>query len=129
MRFKNSQRGELSLGLSILLAVVVVVGLGWLVLANDTAQQAVFGPARENIRRETFEQSKAYRDGLAQELRSMQFEYIKAAPEHKAALAQVILHKADSAAAGSLPSDLQQFIDQLRSAPPVVPSAHQKSAL
>lgn len=126
MNSKNRQRGVLSTALAVGLALFVIFALCWLVLANDTAQQAVFGPARENIRRETFEQSKAYRDGLAQELRSMQFEYIKAAPEHKAALANVILHKADSAAAGTLPADLEQFLAQLRETP--VPAEHQKAA-
>ena len=45
------------------------------------------------MRRETFEESKAYNAGMIQELQNMQFEYVKAAPEQKDALASIILHR------------------------------------
>jgi hypothetical protein len=43
----------------------------------------------------------------------MQFEYIKAAPEHKAALADVIRHRAAEVPADAMPADLQSFISNL----------------
>ena len=97
----------------ILTILLVLFGVGWLATGNNLALMKVFAPMFEQTRRETFEQSKAFRDGAIQELRSMQFEYVKAAPEHKAGLAGVIRHKADSIPEGALPYDLQQFVKEL----------------
>jgi len=60
-----------------------------------------------------FEQSKSFRTGAVQELQNMQFEYIKAAPEHKAALADIIRHRATEVPADAMPADLQSFISNL----------------
>jgi hypothetical protein len=96
-----------------LLILVGLLGLGWVLTANDLALQKVFAPAREQVRRDTFEQSKAYRDGVIQELRSMQFEYLRADEKHKAGLANVIRHKLAGFPEDAIPSDLQQFIKEL----------------
>lgn len=56
----------------------------------------------------------AYNDGMAKELDSMRFEYIQAAPEHKAALASVILHRVAGYDVELLPSELRAFINDLR---------------
>ncbi len=40
-------------------------------------------------------------------------EYIKAAPEHKAALADIIRHRATEVPADAMPADLQSFISNL----------------
>ena len=94
-------------------ALAFVLLAAWLVAGNGLALMAVFSPAYEEVRRETFEQSKAYRDGKVQELRSLQFEYVKAAPEHKAGLAQIIKHKAAGVPADVLPADLHAFLNTL----------------
>jgi hypothetical protein len=96
-----------------LLALVALFALGWLLLGNDLAQKKVFAPKYEQLRRETFENSKAYRDGMAQELRSMQFEYLKADDSRKAGLANVIKHKLAGFPEDAIPYDLQQFIKEL----------------
>ena len=100
----------------VLLAVVVVLGLTWLGQGNDFFLYKVFAPKYEQVRRETFEQSKAYNQGMVQELQNMQFEYVKASPEHKAALASIILHRAADFDLNqpSVPADLREFIEQLR---------------
>jgi hypothetical protein len=43
----------------------------------------------------------------------MQFEYIKASPEHKKALADVIRHRATEVPEDAMPTDLQSFISNL----------------
>lgn len=96
-----------------LLGLVALIALGWLFTGNDLAMQKVFAPAREQVRRETFEQSKAYRDGVIQEIRAMQFEYLKADDAHKEAMGAVIRHKLAGFPADALPSDLQQFVLEL----------------
>lgn len=101
---------EIGIGI---LCIVALLALGWLFAGNNLALQKVFAPAREQVRRETFEESKAYRDGVVQEIRSMQFEYLKADDAHKAAMGAVIRHKLAGFPADALPSDLQQFVVEL----------------
>jgi hypothetical protein len=93
--------------------IAFIVGIGWFAAGNNLALQKVFAPAHEQVRRDTFEQSKAYRDGAVQELRAMQFEYLKADPAHKAGLAAVIKHRAVGVPADALPYDLSLFIKEL----------------
>lgn len=100
-------------GISILV-VLVLFALGWALMGNDLAMSKVFAPAQEQVRRETFEQSKAYRDGMVQELRAMQFEYLKADDDaHRAGMAAIIKHKIAGFPEDAIPSDLQKFIKEL----------------
>jgi len=99
-------------GLSIL-ALVALIGLGWIFTGNSLGMQKVFAPKFEQVRRETFEGSKAYRDGMVQELRSLQFEYLKADASRQPGLANVIKHKIAGFPEDAIPSDLQTFIKEL----------------
>lgn len=94
-------------------AVAATVAAMWIFSANDLALRKVFLPAYEQVRRDTFEQSKAYRDGVIQELRAYQFEYLKADDAHKAAMGPVIRHKLAGFPSDALPYDLQQFVSSL----------------
>jgi hypothetical protein len=98
-------------------AIVGVVSLGaltWGIAYHNLIFTAFFAPKYENVRRNTFEQSKSFRTGAIQELQNMQFQYIKASPEHKKALANLILHRAAELPDNAMPSDLQSFISNLR---------------
>ena len=77
-----------SVVLGVLVALLAVV---WLVEGNDFFLYKVFAPRREVVRREVFEQSKAYRQGMVMELQAMQAEYVKATPEQQKSLASIIL--------------------------------------
>jgi|TARA_B100001175_G_scaffold158409_1_gene134193 hypothetical protein len=93
-----------------------VVGLGaliWGLAYHGVIFTSVFAPQYENVRRKTFEQSKSFRTGAIQELQNMQFEYIKASPEHKVALASIIRHRAAEVPADAMPIELQSFISNL----------------
>ena len=93
-----------------------VVGFGaliWGVAYNDLIFTSFFAPKYENVRRNTFEQSKSFRTGAVQELQNMQFEYIRSDAEHKKALADIIRHRAAEVPADAMPSDLQSFISNL----------------
>lgn len=94
--------------------LVGIIGLAWIIQGNDWFMYRVFAPRYEAVRRETFEQSKAYRQGMEQELQNMQFEYIKADAKHKAALASIILHRAADYDEALMSSDLRRFISELR---------------
>lgn len=96
-----------------LAALAGLLGLSWIFGGNALLYQRVFAPEFEQVRRDTFEQSKAYRDGAVQELRAMQFSYLQADPAHRAGLASVIRHKAAGVPQDALPADLHAFIKEL----------------
>ena len=100
--------GLFTLGVSLLLGVI------WIAQGNAFFLYKVFAPRMEQVRREVFEQSKAYNQGMIQELQNMQFEYAKASPEHKTALASIIVHRAADYNQDQLPPDLRAFIQELK---------------
>ena len=98
----------------VVLVVVVMLGLGWVARGNDFFMYKVFAPKYEQVRRETFEQTKSYNQGMIQELQNMQFEYVKANDQQKDALASVILRRAADYDTDKMPPDLRSFIAKLK---------------
>ena len=98
-----------------LMVLTSLVGLSWLLMGNEFFLFKVFAPRVEQVRRETFEQSKAFNQGMIQELQNMQFEYVKADDDHKAALASIILHRAADYDESKMPADLAAFVRKLKS--------------
>lgn len=101
------------IGLAVL-ALGTLLGVTWLIQGNNFLLYKTFAPSYEDSRRQVFENTKSYNDGMIQELQFMQFEYVKADPAHKAALASVILHRAASYPRERMPADLVSFIDNLK---------------
>ena len=99
---------------SVLVVLVVLFGLAWIVQGNDFFMYKVFAPQYEKVRRETFEQTKSYNQGMVQELENMQFQYEQADDKHKAALGSIILHRAADFDETKLSSDLRSFIHKLK---------------
>lgn len=93
---------------------LISLAIGFVVQGNDFFIFRFFSPKYEQVRRETFEESKAYNEGMAQELRRMQLEYIQASPEQKAAIASVIRHQIAGYDIRKLPADLQLFVSQIQ---------------
>jgi hypothetical protein len=93
-----------------ILFTVLGGGLTWIVQGNEFFLYKVFAPAQENVRRQVFENTKSFNQGMVQELQNMQFEYVKADKEHKQALASVILHRAADFPEDKMPNDLRVFI-------------------
>ena len=97
----------------------VVVGIagagaiGWGLTYHELIFTSFFGPKFEDVRRTNFERSKSFRTGAVQELENMRFEYIKAAPEHKKALADIIRHRAIEIPIDAMPADLSAFVNTL----------------
>lgn len=95
-------------------ALILVIALGWIFTGNNLLMDKFFAPKQEQVRREVFEQTKSYNQGMVQELQNMQFEYIKATPEQQKALRSIILHRAADYPADKLPADLYSFIEELK---------------
>ena len=94
--------------------LLLMFGLGWVLQGNSFFLYKVFAPKYENVRRQVFEQTKSYNQGMQQEISNMQFEYIQATPEQKQALASIILHRVADYDINKLNPDLQEFIHKLR---------------
>ena len=98
----------------VVLVVVCLLSITWLIQGNDFFMFKVFAPRYANVQREVFENTKSYQQGMIQELYAMQWEYEQADDAHKAALADLILHRVADFPEGDLPSDLQAFITKLK---------------
>jgi hypothetical protein len=100
--------------LAVLAVIVGVLALGWVSQGNDFMLYRYFAPKYEATRRQVFEQTKSYNQGMVQELQNMQFQYEQANDEQKVALASIILHRAADFDEDRLPADLRSFIQKLR---------------
>lgn len=94
--------------------LVGLFGLTWAVQGNHFFMYQIFAPKYEQVRRETFEQSKAYRQGNVQELQNMQLEWVKATAEQRDALGSVILQRTADFDPDAMPPDLRRFVAEVR---------------
>ena len=99
-----------------LLALVALLGLAWVVQGNEFFLYKTFAPKYEQVRRETFEHTRSFTQGMVQDLQKMQFEYVNADDDHKDALASIIVHRAAGFDLNDpvVPADLRQFVERLR---------------
>ncbi|MBX4204562.1 MAG: hypothetical protein KW788_00030 [Candidatus Doudnabacteria bacterium] len=99
------------------LFLVVVMALGWLIQGNDFFMYKFWAPKQEAVRRQVFEQTRSFNQGMVQELENMEADYMKTKdPEAKAALASIILHRASGYNLDDpiVPADLRSFISKLK---------------
>ena len=97
--------------------LVAILALSWVLMGNEFFLYKYFAPKQEAVRRQVFEQSRAFNQGMVQELQNMQFEYVKQVdPAAKVALASVILHRASGYNLDDpiVPADLRSFIAKLK---------------
>lgn len=100
----------------VIAGIVVLLALSWLVQGNDFFLYRFFAPKYEQVRRETFEQTKSYKQGTIQELEAMEFQFYQSDSTARGALASIIVRRAADFPADSLPQGLRYFIDSLRNA-------------
>lgn len=103
----------IGIGLGVVVALLL---LGWVVGGNSFFLYRYFAPRYEQTRRQVFEQSRAFNQGMVQELENMQFEYEKAEPKEQAALRSIILHRASGYNMDDpiVPASLRSFIQTLK---------------
>jgi hypothetical protein len=94
--------------------LALIFGITWAVQGNDFFLYKVFAPKYEAARRQTFEESKAYNEGMAQELAAAELDYAKANAEQKAAIRSVLIQRYAGYDTTRLPPDLRQFLDTLK---------------
>lgn len=101
--------------LSVLGAIVLLLGLTWIFQGNDFFLYQKFAPQYEQTRRQVFEKSKAYNQGTIQNLRDAERDYITAPPDRRAGLGSVIIQQYADYPDENLPNDLRVFMSCLRS--------------
>ena len=113
---RMNQRGGIASILLITLGTVVLLeGIQFWAHGSDYFMYRFFAPKQEAVRRETFEQSKAYNDGMAQELWDMELQYAKADKAGRESLRSIIVHRTAAYDTTRLPEELQRFVAQVRS--------------
>ena len=100
--------------LAVIGLLVVILGLSWAVQGNEFFISRWLAPQQERLRRDTFEQSKAYRDGMVKEVQAMMFKYVEAEPAHRDVLADLILSRVAGFDETAFPYDVRSFISNLR---------------
>lgn len=95
-------------------SVTMILGLVWISQGNDFFMYKVFAPKMEEVRRKTFEESKAFNDGMIQDLSRDQIEFIHSTPVQQHVMASTILHQYAGFDESKLPPNLQEFLHQLK---------------
>jgi hypothetical protein len=94
--------------------LVVILGLGWIIEGNEFFLYKAFAPRQEAVRRQVFEETKSYNDGMAQELASIELEYAKATPGQRAALRSLALHRFAAYDTSKLSPDMRSFLAEMQ---------------
>lgn len=101
--------------LIVLAFLCVFVGLPILGYELSYRLSQHYMPRYEQVRRETYEESRAYQEGMVRDLENLRLAYLQAqSPDQKAALRSTIQHRfADLPADIEMPPDLQAFKDAM----------------
>jgi hypothetical protein len=98
------------------LAVVSLIAVAALALFANTVDFGMFktfAPRYEQVRRDTFEQSQAYNEGMRRDLEDIHTQYLTSSdPAAKAALRATFIHRAQGYP-NQLPADLQSFYESI----------------
>ena len=101
---------------SVILFIAILFAFMWAIEGNDFFMYKLFAPKQEQVRREVYEQSVSYNQGMVQDLENMQTQYLdpNITQEQKSALKHIILDRASKFDLDKeAPPDLRNFIDKL----------------
>ena len=94
------------------LVVIAVAGVGVLgVVGAEYAfrQHAHYAPRYEDVRRETYEHSRAFQEGTLRDLDNLRLEYARGDDAQKAAIADTARHRLADVPIEQLPPALRTF--------------------
>jgi hypothetical protein len=111
----QSNKGEnMKVAFAIVGGLVAVIGLTWIIQGNDFLLYKFWAPKQEAVRREVFEQTKSYRQGMVQDIRNYRIQYQTATKEQKDSLRSVILQETADFPINQLPADQREWLESLR---------------
>jgi hypothetical protein len=94
-----------------LLLMIIFAGLDY----SGILWESFTGPKREDVRREIFEQTKSFNQGMTMKLLDYRKQYILAKdPADKAAIAQVVSHMFADMNTEKLDSELKAFLRECK---------------
>jgi hypothetical protein len=112
----SASTGARGILLAIFLCLLAVAGIGaiaFVAQGSDFFLYKTFAPKYEAARRQTFEESKAFNEGMSQELFQYQRDYQLASPAQREGLRQIILHRFADFDRAKLKPTQQDFLNQL----------------
>ena len=98
-----------------ILCLVLILAMSWIFSGNDFFLYKFFAPKQEAVRREVVETSKAFNDGMIQELQSMQIDYVKGTDSQKDAISSIVVHRYSNYNDRNLGGDLRSFVSECKS--------------
>jgi hypothetical protein len=107
-----------SIGLGFLLIIaflIISLGLTWIVTGNDFFLYKYFATKTEAVRRQVFEQSKAYNQSMHQELSQLRRDFLIAKDdEGRAGIASLAIHDFSDYPDSCLTLDEREFINKMK---------------
>jgi uncharacterized membrane-anchored protein YhcB (DUF1043 family) len=100
--------------LAIALIVGVAFGVPTLRLQVRLQMMRMFGTELESVKTDIYRENKSYVEGTVRDLRELQVDYTKADDSQRESLASLILHRANELDWDRLPSDVRQFLNELK---------------
>ena len=98
----------------VLLALFAVLGITWIAQGNSFFLYKFFAPKQAAVERQVFENTPSYQLGMVQELRNYQDQWVTATADQRKAIAAIALHEAQDIPNDQLPSDVQQWLNQIK---------------
>ena len=99
---------------TVILVVAGLIGLAFLAPYVQLQVMRMYGTELESVKTDIYRENKSYIEGTIRDLRQLHVEYLSAEEEHKTALRDLILHRAGELDWDRLPSDVRQFLNELR---------------
>lgn len=89
-------------------AAIAIAGFG--IVAYNLGMQWFFAPKFENVRRQTYENSQSYNDGMVQQLQLIYLEYKKSDKEGKEIIRSIVSRQYANFPQERLPGHLRAFV-------------------
>ena len=96
---------------AVLAAIALVVGFVIAMQLASLENYKFFGPKFEDARRNVFEETKSYQDGLRRDFDNLYLQYEEAKdPDEKSAILSVIRHRAEGVNPDFLPTSIRNLL-------------------
>lgn len=104
----------MSIAKYIFLGLVVLIVLAFALELGGLQWAKFFGPRRENVRRQVYEETKSYNEGKEQDLLRYHHEWMTADEEERKALEFTIRHQFADYDETKLSSELRDFLRDVK---------------
>lgn len=94
--------------------LIGILALSWILQGNDWFMYKFWAPKYEAVRRETYEQTKSYRQGSVQRLNTLCTQIDAADDDHKSMLRDVVAHEFAEWDSADVPAYLRACLEQAR---------------